>query len=524
MTQTNGHKPSPQQQAVINWARTGRDNVFIEAVAGSGKTTTLLAACRVMTPPEGARFWSVAFVAFNKKIADEIKLKVQKLKDAGIDTSYLQVGTFHSYAFKAWRKANPDVRLLKDREYNERMFTANLVPEDLWGIVGKLVNLAQQMAVCLEWQPTDLDRWYDIVEHHDLLEDMVDPEKIDDAIKLACKCIVWAMSVGHEFINFSAMLWLPTVTNCRVWQHARVLVDESQDTNPVRRAFARKMLSPRGKIAFVGDRNQAIYGFTGADNDSVDLIIKSFNCTQMPLTVSYRCPRAVVAEAQRYVSHIQAHAGAPEGEVNDLTKKEFLATGIKQLLPTDAIVCRNTRPLVALAFLLLRNGVACFVEGKDIGKGLTVLLDRWKVKSAHAFVEKLEDYRDKQVAKLVAKKQEMKAEQLTDRIETLLVLAEGCDTVKCIRDKIDRIFADRLNPDGTENPDVRNAVCLCTVHRSKGLEWPTVYILGFERYMPSKYAKKQWEVDQENNLIYVAITRAQNRLVYLEALEEPKRR
>jgi len=57
---------------------------------------------------------------------------------------------------------------------------------------------------------------------------------------------------------------------------------------------------------------------------------------------------------------------------------------------------------------------------------------------------------------------------------------------------------------------------LCTVHRSKGREWDRVFLVGRNQYMPSKYAKKEWEFKQEENLMYVAVTRAKKELVEVE--------
>ena len=66
----------------------------------------------------------------------------------------------------------------------------------------------------------------------------------------------------------------------------------------------------------------------------------------------------------------------------------------------------------------------------------------------------------------------------------------------------------------------KNLVTLSSVHKSKGLEWNRVFLLGREQFMPSKFAKKQWQKDQERNLIYVAVTRAMTELV--EVCEIPE--
>lgn len=259
-----------------------------------------------------------------------------------------------------------------------------------------------------------------------------------------------------------------------------------------------------GKAIFVGDRSQSIYGFTGADNDAIDLLINEFNADSLPLTVTYRCPKSVVAEARKYVDHIEAHASAPEGVVRTIEDGKLFS---EKFCATDAILCRLTAPIVKIAFRLIRNGIACHVEGRDIGVGLTVLLKKWKrVKSVEDLIEKLESFRDHEVAKLKAKHRETAAEALSDKVETLIVLSEGCETLECIEKKIATIFQDS---DGLKKP----TLTLSTVHKAKGREWPRVFLYGHDTYMPSKWARQEWQQEQERNIIYVALTRAQKELV-----------
>lgn len=87
---------SPQQAAFLDWAANGRGSCVLEAVAGAGKTTTLLAAVERI---QG----QVAILAYNRKIADEIK---GKLKARGIDFKKAQAGTVHSFGFAAFRKGS----------------------------------------------------------------------------------------------------------------------------------------------------------------------------------------------------------------------------------------------------------------------------------------------------------------------------------------------------------------------------------------------------------------------------------
>jgi DNA helicase-2/ATP-dependent DNA helicase PcrA len=74
-----------------------------------------------------------------------------------------------------------------------------------------------------------------------------------------------------------------------------------------------------------------------------------------------------------------------------------------------------------------------------------------------------------------------------------------------------------LFQDSDDPKKPRNAVTLSTVHKSKGREWPRVFLLGQEKYMPSKYARQAWQLEQEMNLIYVAYTRAMSELIFVPA-------
>lgn len=252
---------------------------------------------------------------------------------------------------------------------------------------------------------------------------------------------------------------------------------------------------------------QAIYGFTGADADSLDLIRQDFNAVEMPLTTTYRCPKEIVGVARQWVSHIEAHESAPDGIVstiayNDLFDRNDLGAG-------TAILCRNTKPLVKLAFQLIRRRVACRVEGRDIGNGLKKIATKWqRVRTLHGLEEQLTKWCDAQVKRAMAKGNDQLAQTVQDQKETIFVIAEECrragkDSLKAVCDYIDDLFAD----------DVASMLVLSTIHRAKGREWDTVYWLDRAGTLPSPFARQKWQIEQEHNLCYVAATRAKQQLI-----------
>lgn len=502
-------KLSPQQEAILAWVRTGVGSAFIEAVAGAGKTTTLVEIAKLLRG-------SVAFTAYNRKIAEEIGVK---LDHAGVDKRSVRAGTFHSFGFSAvrYKLQNP---VVDERKKWDAVMLQAPVPADFESAVKTLVSLAKQAVAGVLFPIDGVDarsHWAHIVEHHDLTSRISNPDganTVDELINYAQKALAAGNAIAQrdKLIDFDDMIYLPLLWNLRMWQNDWILVDEAQDTNPARRALARRMLKPGGRAVFVGDPAQAIYGFTGADADSIELIRKEFGTVSLPLTVTYRCPKSVVAMAQQWVSHITAHESAPEGTVSAVDADTFAKVTTPTLTAADAILCRNTRPLVALAFSLIRRGIACHVEGRDIGAGLLALVNRWKVSSINALRKNLEAYRERETAKAIAKGNEYAAEAVTDRVETLFILMDGCSDVACVRTKIQSLFSD--TPEGRPAP----TLTLSTVHKAKGREWDRVFVLGLHHYMPSPYARQEWQKEQEKNLMYVAVTRAKSELVVLPAL------
>lgn len=494
--------PSPQQAAFLNWVSTGTGSCVLEAVAGAGKTTTLLEA---VDRTSGG----VAILAYNKKIAEEIKAKLQK---RGVDWKTAEAGTVHSFGLRAYRKTFPKVQI-EARKVENLIAQASIplpsthVLRLFSGIVTKLVSFAKQRALGVIGSIDDTSAWFDIAQHFDVAFDDEDAQERLGEIIAAAIGILKASNAQTDIVDFDDLVYLPVFLRLNFWRYRWVFVDEAQDTNPARRALVRALLAPGGRCVAVGDRHQAIYGFTGADADSLDLIRRDFNAIELPLTVTYRCPQSVVAFAQKWVSHIEAHESAPEGSVRSIDAAELLQQN--DLTAGTAILCRNTKPLVELAFRLIRSRIGCKVEGRDIGNGLTKLATKWKrVTTLHGLEQALDKWSAAQITKALAQKNEQRAQTIEDQVETLKTIIADCrtrkqDSIKAVTDAIGEIFGD----------NVEHLLVLSTIHKSKGREWKTVYWLDRAGTVPSKYARQDWQIEQETNLCYVAATRAQETLI-----------
>jgi superfamily I DNA/RNA helicase len=155
------------------------------------------------------------------------------------------------------------------------------------------------------------------------------------------------------------------------------------------------------------------------------------------------------------------------------------------------------------------------VEGNN-GKAILALLAKWGEDITWgSFVTRLEDYVERETAKLERKKKFEKIEYLQEKSAIIMDIADN----PLPSDKMSTIIAraERLFGKGQENADILR---LCTVHRSKGREWDRVRLLGPERYMPSPYAKSEEDIKAEANIHYVAITRAKRVLVNVEVMTQ----
>ena len=501
---------SAQQKSVLSWALEESGSLQLIARAGCGKTSTLM---QLVDTINDARLGDIAIMAYNKAIADEIKGKLEK---KGIDWRTAQAGTVHSFGFSAWRKSAPGVTVdgNKVRDIIEaQKFTENAPTyRHMGATIAKLVSLAKQQAFGHLVPISNMDAWYKIWDHFDLENDLVGDYTAEQVIKCAQFVYKISLDACFDVVDFDDMILAPLYFKARFWPKRWVFVDESQDTNPARRALALAMTAPKvGRMVFVGDPCQAIYGFTGADSDSMNQLQKATSAQTLPLNVTYRCPKAIVKEAQKLVPDIIAADSAPEGKVSRVGYEEMIG---QKLTAKDVILCRNTAPLIQTAYSLLAKGTACKVEGREIGEGLIKLARRWKIATLDKLLDKLQDYQARQTAKLMSQDKEAKIDALEDQINCLRIVIDRCTAKKkySIDDLVFEITTMFGNTPEGESPKV---LTLATIHRSKGREWPRVFFMGVAELLPSPYAKKPWQLDQETNLEYVGITRAQEELIYV---------
>jgi hypothetical protein len=310
-----------------------------------------------------------------------------------------------------------------------------------------------------------------------------------------------------------------TVEDCHNFYANGILVHNCQDLNKAKQWLAFNMTAKY--LVTIGDPNQAIYGFSGADCESMNTMSKYMTETwkedfqTMSLTVTRRCPKTVVSVANKYVPTLRAADEAPEGKVINTKEEEFK----EQLLIREhrcMILSRTNAPLMSLAFYLLRNSRPCFIQGKDIGTGIVKLLNSCKGDTLEEKLADLANVVAKKCTKYEEKGQMDKADLLKDKELCIRTICDNVETIEAFKNKVETLFRD--SGTNTEHQ-------LSSVHKSKGLECPWVSIYK-PSTLPLKLSSRNGKrvpkgaQQQEFNLAYVAFTRAQDTL---EFVIEPKR-
>ena len=469
------------QNDIFAFVEHGQGHAVVQAVAGSGKSTTIIEAFKRVN------HLNSVFLAFNKAIVNDLAAKGVNAK------TFNSVG--HNAVLATGRTFCGDGGY---RSKLQQIIKANLSASDakLYGsVLDKLVNVGKQAGVGTKYGMVNcVSSWITLAEHYDIDCEDGDPRVLyEHAVNLL------NASNSSKLFDFGDQLYMPVLFDLALPKYDLLFVDEAQDTNYIQREMLKKMMYEDSRLIAVGDSHQAIYGFRGADSEALFLIKREFGAIELPLTVSYRCATSIIDEARKYVSHITAAPNAPVGEV--LTIGTMWKTD--DFKANDMVLCRMNRPLITLAFTLLRARVRFYVKGKDVGAGIKSLINSQKAIDVKDLVNKIHVWADKKIAALSDDDKGM-AEVILDKRDTVLALTDGCASVSEILLNLDFMFTEQ-----------DNAVVLSTIHKAKGLEADTVYILTGKGQFKRK-GLLAWQEEQEVNLTYVAITRAKSKLIYIQ--------
>lgn len=322
--------------------------------------------------------------------------------------------------------------------------------------VDDMVSYAMNAGLGLD-DPREVDddkRWQAISNHFDADRSLDKRAGANEqtGIRWARLTLRRSLEMCPGAVSFDEMLYAPLHGGVRVQRFDNVLIDEAPDSSVPRILLAERMLAEGGRLFAVGDRHQSIYGFAGADASAMQNIVERFDCTVLPFSVSFRCPRAVVLYAQQFVGmHIEPVPDAEEG----ISRRISLYPGWSRddkPKPHDAILCRFNAPLVGLAFAFLREGLPCRMAGRDeLGMTLKQLAKRGDNRTIDAVEARLQDWLAEEIKVARLRDKPARANAAQDMVDTMQTIIDRCrgmgqHAVTDLVVEIDRLFVKPKQP------------------------------------------------------------------------------
>lgn len=477
-------KPSQYQLDIFSFVSNEKGNALIEAVAGSGKTTTIVKALGLT--PKTAK---VIFLAFNRHIADELSRRAP---------AHVRVQTMHSLGYAALRNGLPVKPEVDDGKLMG--IVKELLPNyeadgHLRAPLSSLVSLAKNTLV----DPEDLVALTQMADRYGV-DLNGDSERLMPLVAQAMRICAERTSV----IDYDDMIWLPIHLNLHLETYDFLFVDEAQDLNAAQIELLMRSIRPNtGRVIAVGDRRQSIYGFRGADTDAVPRLIEALGAKVLPLSITYRCPVSHVNMAKEIVPQIEA---APDAKLGSVEYCSYMKS-LTSMEDSDLVLCRVNAPLISTCYTLIRQGRKAIIRGRDIGKNLIAFIDKLQPTGISDLIIKVGEYQVREVARLESTNREGQIQSLMDKVECVIALCDGIRDLSELRQRISTIFDD----------ETKTGIILSSVHRAKGDEANRVWILKPE-LMPHPMAQQDWQQEQEQNIKYVALTRSKDTLIFVQGM------
>jgi DNA helicase-2/ATP-dependent DNA helicase PcrA len=519
--------------------------LVVLAPAGSGKTRVLTRriAYRIATGEADPRH--VLALTFTRKAAGELDERLHRLGLRGDTTS----GTFHSIAFGTlrtrWADEGRTPLALLDRK-------ARVLGEVAPTVVGKDRRaVAGELATEIEWAKAR----------------MVAPEGYVDAAAAARRRLPLRAEVVAEvyaayeqrkrrgrLVDFEDLLVLvtraleedPTFAAAQRWRYRHLFVDELQDVNPLQFRLLEAWRGSGYDVTAVGDPQQAIYGWNGADATFLLDIHRWWPPAEViELTRSYRSSPQILdgaaavlraaRQAARDVGAVRADGPPPRlaGHPDDRSEALAIARAVRRarapgrpwgeqaiLVRTNGQTHLITEALRGAGIPHRVRGTAAFLERPEIRRALHVLRQAdVPLGTALADLEQQLQLQDDLIDldgddEADARRSEQ-ADEGHAAMATLLRMGHDYLRLDALgrADTFVSWLIATVQAEGDAAGPARDAVDVATFHAAKGLEWATVHLAGAEEgYVPIAHARTAAARAEEARLLYVAMTRAQHEL------------
>jgi superfamily I DNA/RNA helicase len=475
-----------ENKAIFNWVAIGRGHSVIDAVAGSGKTSSIVESLNRSNCKD------TLYCVFGKAAQIEAAQKITNKK--------VSVVTYHSLGYRFLRNYWKGVKASPYCEYNR---VAKLFPD-----APKQIHFQVSRAVSF------LKNTYIIPSQRDVLDTLLirnidganhkQDYPLDKLAEMALASLESSLVYPSKdkTISFEDMFWVPLRLNLLKPTYNLIFSDESQDLNLPQFEMLKAVCNPKGRMCLVGDPLQSIFWFRGSMQDSMEKFQKELNAQKFTLSVCYRCPKKIIGMIQLLNPLVKAADDAIEGEVVTINTDKMLG----EIRPDDVILSRVNYLLVTYCLKLIRKGTPAYILGREIGTELKEILNGLEAQNIPDFFDKLQKWRDDRVNATSGWLATRAAALIHDKFETLKVLAENVLELSQIEQKINRLFMDAN--------DVKIPSVICSsIHKFKGNQADNVYVLSDS--FANRCQQNEFEIREESNLRYVSQSRSKVKLAFV---------
>lgn len=333
----------------------------------------------------------------------------------------------------------------------------------------------------------------------------IDVTEAPDALKYVEPLINAGIASAREGFDFDDMVFLPNVFGCRPDKVDRCYIDEMQDLNAAQHGL---LEGTAEQFVIVGDVHQSIYGFAGADPQSMPRFESAIDAKLLPLTVTRRCPHKHVEYCKRFLpdsfaEQFRAADSAPDGSIEYQKFDDKFYASLEGT--SNLCLSRTNAPMVRACFMCWKNNIPAVIRGRNVASTLAKVIKRINASDNESLIRTLIEEYEAKVQKLKAADKLDLAEAKRDELDILVVFATETKTPDECVDKLFKMFDDA---DAKER-----AVQFSTVHKAKGLEADNLAILTPE-LLPHPGISKIGEfwAEQERNIAYVCATRGKDKM------------
>ena len=495
---------SKEQEDIFEYAIHGPFNMIVQAVAGAGKTTTLVECVNRIGPDK-----KVLLLAHNRSTKDTLKEKIGKRDN-------VNVFTLHGLGWRLYTEhfgTSPDIVEDKYRNYINKNMDA--IASDSYKVLNRPQKMMYKATVFDLIDKARYNLKQSEKEIRKLAVKKYGMHLVADEAHMVSRILKWGAE-NKDVVDYQDLLWFPYQFGyfTKIYKPDVIMLDEAQDASIAQQDLIKRCMQRYTRLFGFGDVRQTINAWCGSDSESFEHLKDpdEFHrpAVELPLTTCYRCGKNIIEYAKRFTDNdIHARPDAEDGVV----KHE---ASLMDAINGDLVLCRNIAPLMEVYRRGVAIGKKMYFRGEELGTNLLRSTDCADGDTIPEMITSIKerlistwDFLTREIG--IDEKETMTDPRVISLLDTIKTLENLPKTVETRRD-LEKFSKDVFSNEGLEG------IQLSTIHRAKGLEADNVFIVC-PSLIPSRLATLDWQIQEEKNLQYVMCTRPKHSLNFVTEKE-----